>query len=87
MYVGLVQRKTLQALQGPAINEIPNIPQSTLPPCPVYQTLLFDFFEGLAPRLGIPSLVPRPAESLGTRLGHTQLVLNFYTVHIVMVQD
>ena len=26
-----------------AINKIPNIPQCALPPCPIYQTLLFDF--------------------------------------------
>ena len=32
-----------QALHGSAINKIPNIPQCTLPPCPVYQTLLSDF--------------------------------------------
>ena len=42
LYVGLVQQKTLQVLQGSAINEIPNIPQSALPPCLIYQTLLFD---------------------------------------------
>ena len=39
----LVQQKTLQALQGSAINKIPNILQCTLPPRPVYQTLLSDF--------------------------------------------
>ena len=43
LYVCLVQQKTLQALQGSAINKIPNIPQCTLPPRPVYQTLLSDF--------------------------------------------
>ena len=41
--VCLVQQKTLQALQGSAINKIPNIPQCTLPPWPVYQTFLSDF--------------------------------------------
>ena len=41
--VCLVQQKTLQALRVLATNKIPNIPQCTLPPCPVYQTLLFDF--------------------------------------------
>ena len=43
LYVCLVQQKTLQALQGSAINKILNIPQCTLPPRPVYQTLLSDF--------------------------------------------
>jgi len=43
LYVCLVQQKTLQALQGSAINKIPNILQCTLPPCPVYHTLLSDF--------------------------------------------
>ena len=32
-----------RALQGSARNKIPNIPQCTLPPRPVYQTLLSDF--------------------------------------------
>ena len=39
----LAQQKTLQALQGSAINKIPNIPQCTLPPQPIYQTRLSDF--------------------------------------------
>ena len=34
LYVSLVQQKTLQALQGSAINKITNIPQCTLPPRP-----------------------------------------------------
>ena len=36
-------KKTLQVLQGSAINKILNISQCTLPPRPVYQTLLSDF--------------------------------------------
>ena len=43
LYWCLVQQKTLQTLQGSAINKIPNIPQCTLPPRPMCQTLLFDF--------------------------------------------
>ena len=43
MYWCLVQQKTLQTLQGSAINKISNIPQCTLPPQLVCQTLLFDF--------------------------------------------
>ena len=43
LYLCLVQQKTLQALQGSVSNKIPNIPQCTLPPHPVYQTLLSDF--------------------------------------------
>ena len=43
LYVCLVQQKTLQALQSSAINKIPNIPQCTLPPQPMCQTLLSDF--------------------------------------------
>ena len=43
MYVCLVQQKTLQALQSSAINKIPNIPQCTLPPQLMCQTLLSDF--------------------------------------------
>ena len=50
LYVCLVQQKTQQGLQGSANNTIPNIPQCTLPPRPVYKTLLSNFFEGLAPR-------------------------------------
>ena len=34
LYVCLVQQKTLQALQGLAINKISNIPQCTLPSVP-----------------------------------------------------
>ena len=40
LFVCLVQQRTLQALQGSAINKILNILQCTLPPRPVYQTLL-----------------------------------------------
>ena len=43
LYVYLVQHKTLQGLQCSAINEIPNIPQCTLLPHPVYQTLVSNF--------------------------------------------
>jgi len=43
LYACLVQQKTLQALQGLAINKIPSIPQCTLPPRPVYQILLSHF--------------------------------------------
>ena len=39
----LVQQKTLQVLQGSAINKILKIPQCTLPPQPIYQTLLSNF--------------------------------------------
>ena len=39
-------QKVLLATEGYTINKIPNIPQCTLPPRPVYQTL-----EGLGPRL------------------------------------
>ena len=46
----LVIQKALLATESPTINKIPNIPQCTLPPHPVYQTLLF-YFEGLVPRL------------------------------------
>ena len=44
----LVQQKALQTTQDSAINEIPNIPQSTLPFRSTYKTLLF---ECLVPRL------------------------------------
>ena len=44
----LVQHKVLLATEGSVINNIPNILQCTLPPHPVYQTLLF---ECLDPRL------------------------------------
>ena len=44
----LVQQKALQTTQDSAINEIPNIPQSTLPFRSAYKTLLF---ECLVPRL------------------------------------
>ena len=43
LYWCLVQQKTLQTLQGSAINKIPNIPQCTLLPRPMCQTLLSDF--------------------------------------------
>ena len=43
LYWCLVQQKTLQTLQGSAINKIPNIPQCTLLPRLMCQTLLFDF--------------------------------------------
>ena len=43
LYWCLVQQKTPQTLQGSAINKIPNIPQCTLPPLPMCQTLLFNF--------------------------------------------
>ena len=43
LHVCLVQQKTLHALQGSTINKISKILQCTLPPHPVYQTLLFDF--------------------------------------------
>ena len=39
----LVQQKILLVTKVSAINRVPHIPQSTVPPCPVYQTLLFDF--------------------------------------------
>ena len=39
----LVQQKALLAMEGSAINEIPNILKCTLPPHPVYQSLFFDF--------------------------------------------
>ena len=34
------------ATEGSTINKIPNIP-----PCPIYQTLPFNFSQGLVPRL------------------------------------
>ena len=43
LYRCLVQQKTLQALQGLAINKFLTFHSVTLPPCPVYQTLLSDF--------------------------------------------
>ena len=39
----LVLQKALLATVISTINKIPNIPQCTLPPRPIYQTLLFDF--------------------------------------------
>ena len=39
VYWCLVQQKTLQTLQGSAINKIPYIPQCTLPPWPMVLTL------------------------------------------------
>ena len=53
LYWRLAQQKTLQTLQGSAINKIHNIPQCSYTstpadvPDPPYQ-----FFEGLVPRLG-----------------------------------
>ena len=51
LYWCLVQQKTLQTLQGSAINKIPNIPQCTLPLRPMCPDPPFRFFEGLVPRL------------------------------------
>ena len=42
----VVQQKALLATEGSAVIKIPNIPQCTLPHCPVYQTLLSIFLNG-----------------------------------------
>ena len=39
----LALQKTLLATEGSPIDKIPNVPQCTLLPRPIYQTLLFDF--------------------------------------------
>ena len=50
-------QKALLATEGYTINKIPNIPQCTLPPHPVYQTLL-SIFQGSGSEITGPAARP-----------------------------